>query len=410
MAVTGKNTLTLRKRDLSNEKAVSVGFSKLQAWHKATAGETGIDLLSLNFPSEITSAAQPSLSKLSGAQLRKYAANVTVTSSLRGILMRGLAYTIPNATRINFKDFTAEQDEIFEIVLDHETSTELTLVDGSKIAATGDLADGVTDFNVGVPFTINENPNTQIGNVLVFRNGFIQFRNPGNGTTGGNYQEVDPGGGLGIIIRFNDAPVGSDDAIIVTSNGIVAERPVVSQQADIEHVQGQVDAMIPTLAALAEVDETDFQAAPNNIDLKAFGDEVLRLEQDKHDKFEILHQTKVMTTNDDLTQLEFNNLEAGKTYRIGVALYILNVTSDDVIANVLNTDGSVIGAVGSTQSLALGENQQTTDFVSFIFTAPVGGSITYFFTVGTGLVSAASGRTFATLEELPNHITTAKWI
>lgn len=277
MAIQGKDTLTLRKRNTANEKRIAVGFTKLQAWHKATAGETGIDLLSLNFPSEIAGATNPSNSKLAQAQLRKYAANVTIRSSLRGVLMRELAYTIPNATRINWLNFTSAENEIFEITIDHEASTELSVVDGKTIIATGELAIAATDFNVGEPFETGKNDATQIGSVLVFRNGLLQFRNPGNGTTGGNYQEVDPGGGLGTIIRFNNAPVGQADNIQVVSNGVVAERPTASQMAEIEKVQGQVDAMIPTLAALADVEETDFQAAPNNVDLKVFGDILLGL-------------------------------------------------------------------------------------------------------------------------------------
>jgi hypothetical protein len=38
--------------------------------------------------------------------------------------------------------------------------------------------------------------------------------------------------------------------------------------------------MIPTLADVAGVPETEFQSAPNNVDLKQFGDKLAQLEQD----------------------------------------------------------------------------------------------------------------------------------
>jgi hypothetical protein len=45
------------------------------------------------------------------------------------------------------------------------------------------------------------------------------------------------------------------------------------------------------VAALADVEETDFQAAPNNVDLKAFGDRVLDLENILDQELEIRKTT-----------------------------------------------------------------------------------------------------------------------
>jgi len=278
MAITGKNSLTLRKRDLDNEKTIAVGFTKLQAWHKADAGETGIDLLAMNFPPEVVNESNPSNAKLAKAQLRKYARNVTVTSTLSGKLMREISYTIPNATRINWVGFTAAQDEIFEITVDYSASTELTVVDGKPLVVTGTLASGQTDIVVGQPFEAGKFIDQQTGSVQVYIDGVQQFRNTNNQASpaDGNYYEVNVGG-VSNLIRMN-VTSGSDRDYLVMSNGVIAERPIVSQQADIERVQGQVDAMIPDLAQATGNPETNYQAAPNNIDLKTFGDRVIALE------------------------------------------------------------------------------------------------------------------------------------
>lgn len=43
----------------------------------------------------------------------------------------------------------------------------------------------------------------------------------------------------------------------------------------IERLQGQIDQMVPVLAAAAGVPESTFQTGPNDVDLKQFGDKVL---------------------------------------------------------------------------------------------------------------------------------------
>ncbi len=278
MSLTGRGSLSLRKKDVQEQKSIAVGFKKLMFAHKATLADTGIDLSSLVTPSEMAGFVNPSTNDLLSSNLLFFRKNLTLVSSLKGLLVDYLSYNIATSGRINFQDFTAEDGEIFIGIIDASPRTQLQMVDASAIVATGDLAIGVTDFNVGTPFSVNKYPLAQVGDVLVFRNGQQQFRNPGNTTTGGNYQEVQGGGGLGTIIRFNNAPVSATDSILVVSNGLIAERPDGSMMAVIESLAGQVDQMIPTLADLAGVDETEFQAQPNNQDLKAFGDRVLDLE------------------------------------------------------------------------------------------------------------------------------------
>ena len=278
MSLTSKSTLSLKKKDVQQQKKAGTAYRRLVFAHKASAGETGVTFTSLTQPSEMAALGftNPSSSDILAANILFYKKNLTVISSARGVLMQDLSYTIPTSSRIEFQGFTTLQDEIFTCLLETGVRDGLNIVDASPIIATGELAIGDTDFNVGVPFEVNKYNTQQVGAVLVFRDGVVQFRNPSNGTTGGNYQEVD-NGGLATLIRFNEAPVSEASQIVVWGN-LMSERPDGSMMAAIESIAGQLDQMIPTLAALAGVPTTTFQAQPNNQDLKAFGDRVEALE------------------------------------------------------------------------------------------------------------------------------------
>jgi hypothetical protein len=286
MSLTGRNTLSLRKKDVMQQKQAGAAYKRLVFAHKATLGDTGINLTALVQPTEMATLGfvNPGTAELLAAKMLFYKKNLTVVSSAKGVLIQDLSYTVPTNERIAFQGFTAEADEIFTCVLESSVRDGLQVVDAISISATGDLAIGDTDFNVGTPFEVGKNITTQMGAVLVFRDGVLQARNTSNGTSGGNYQEIDAGGGLGSIIRFNDAPVSEASSIIVVSNGMVAERPTGSIMAVVESLAGQMDQVIPTVAALAGQPKTNFQGAPNNVDLKNFGDTV----QDHENRIDIL--------------------------------------------------------------------------------------------------------------------------
>jgi hypothetical protein len=279
MSINGKNTRSLRKKDIISQKNLTIGFKKTMFAHKATAGATGIDLTALSLPSEMTGFTNPTAQELAAAQVYFYRKNLTLVSSIRGPLMDYLSYNIATSNRINFNGFTAEDGEIFIGVIDYNARNGLQVVDAAPLTSSGTLAIGATDYNVGQAFEVNKYSSSQVGAVIVFRNGAQQFRNSNNSsvTLDGNYYEVNNGSGLGSIIRFNTAPASQDDSILVVSNGLLVYNPDGSALQQIETLAGQIDAMVPTLAALAGVDETDFQAAPNNVDLKSFGDIVLAL-------------------------------------------------------------------------------------------------------------------------------------
>ena len=275
MSVIGKGTNSFKKKDVAEQKSIALGFKKIRFAHKSTLGDATINLAALVTPTEMSSNGftNPTSAEISRSQIQLFRNNLKLVSSLRGLLVDQLSYVVSSGTTITFLDFTAEDGEIFQGWMDEAPTTSLSVVDGKSIVASGILAAGVTDFNIGTPIPLNQNPSQQIGAVMVFADRGLNYRKVGNITSGdGDYIEVPVAGGLGSVIRFNASA--SDRFITVMSNGVVAERPDGSQTAFLERVQGQIDAMIPTLAAVAGVPTTTFQTAPNNVDLKQFGDTV----------------------------------------------------------------------------------------------------------------------------------------
>lgn len=417
MSVTGKNTLSLRKKDVINQKTPAIGFKKTMFAHKATAGDTGIALGALVTPTEMAGFTNPTAGEIQAAQLYFYRKNFTLISSLRGPLMDYLSYNVASSSQINFNGFTAEEGEIFIGVIDYNARTGLQMVDASTIVASGTLAIGSTDFNVGQVFQTNKFQSQQIGAVLVFRNGVQQFRNTGNSSTtlDGNYYEVDNGSGSSQVIRFNNAPVSQSDSILVVSNGAVAYSPDGSALQAIETLAGQIDAMVPTLAGLAGVPQTDFQAAPNNADLKSFGDTVL----DQGNRIIALenqiisYQTKVCSANNttpstNLAGMTFNGLEIGKTYMLqGAIVHNRNAGADLQI----DLTGAFVKAdlLSFEESTTAFGSQDVVGTFFLIFTATSSGALNFLNNTG-GTATILATKTFATLFELPsNYVETTKW-
>lgn len=282
MSVIGKKNSTLVKQQVKESKLLTQGVKLIKFWHEAAAEELSIPFGSLNLPADISSAglSNPTPSEILAANLSFFKENVKVFSSLNGELMIGLTFTV-NLNGIKFLNgYTATPGEIFEVTYKNSVISGNLIVDSRPISASGVLTAGNTEFSVGDSFRINAFPGSQIGEVLVFVDGVLQFRNVNNATAApaadGNYQEVPNSGGFGTIIKFNEA-FGYDVNIIVTSRGQLAERPNVSMMQNIDTIAGQVDKIVEVLADVADVPESTFQTAPNNVDLKVFGDKVISL-------------------------------------------------------------------------------------------------------------------------------------
>lgn len=331
--INGKNGRFLKKLDVAESRVPALGFVKIRFKHITSLGDKSISLGSLTVPTEATANGfvQPSTSILSGLNLKQFRDNFTLQSSLRGMMDDYTDYVVTSNSEIRLL-VEAEEGEIFTGTLDYNARTGVSMVDAQPLVATGILAAAETDFSVG-PYEVGKNPDSQVGAVMVLVDGIMQARNSGNSSTvlDGNYCEVHAGGGLGTIIRFNNADPINDRNVIVLSVGALAERPSDSQQALIEALQGQLDAVIPTLAALAGVPETDFQATPSNVDLKAFGDRVLTMEGD-------LGTKQVRVKNAYIKDVKASGI-AGGTNTTGIwEQRVLNTLEGDTDFIVLGTN------------------------------------------------------------------------
>jgi hypothetical protein len=274
------NTITsVRKRDSTTQKNTALGYKNLAFAHQATADETGINPAALTLPTLMSAQGftNPSASEIANAQLFTFRKNLHIESSLRGVLIQDLAYRVNAAGTIMFIDFTSEEGEIFRCNMLNMAQTGLRAVDGRAIVATGTLFAGETDFNVGALFEVNKYPNAQIGAIIVDEDGFTQRRHTGNGTTGGNYQEIDNGTGYGTIIQFTATAF--DREIAVFSNGILIDKPTLSHSQEIERLQGLIDTLTDCLAEVSGLSVDDLKSAATQPDLKAFGDQVLDLQR-----------------------------------------------------------------------------------------------------------------------------------
>lgn len=377
MSLTGKTTpfITLKRQDVQQQKSTGVGYQNLAFAHQATAGQTGIDLTSLVAPAGFNN---PSPSAMLNANVGFYQNNLILVSSVKGMLIPNLSFTTSGAQRISFVGFTAEQDEIFYGAIQANPRTGLMAVDARSIGVTGSLAVGATDFNVGSLFKVNDNSTQQIGQVLVFRNSIQQFRCVGNNILNeGDYVELDLGNGYGQVIRFKLATAApDDDDIMVVSNGLIAEKPDASQLAEVERVAGQIERLIPYVASAAGVDETDLrQYSPTNLDLKAFGDQVLdhenRLDNYVGENLSAVRQYNLTVTGTGFTStravgIPYKTLDGTWRLRFNIvgtrtssATWLLSVSGITTV-NVRQAIASNDDSGGSAQSNAFAEASSST--------------------------------------------------
>jgi len=274
MSALGKLSISYKKSEILGQKSLFTGINRLMFAHRATQGDSGFSLNSLNSPVEMASTGftNPSATLLQSARLHYFKNNLTLTSSLRGSLISGLSYTVVN-NNIVFLGFTAEEGEIFTGNFEFSKLGTIPFVDARPLVATGDLAANSTDFTVGEAFDLNKNPMSQVGAVLVYRNGLQQIRCIGNDLlSNGDYIEVGTGS-TSSLIRFKQTHV-TTDQISVVSVGSLAERPQESTIQFLETLSGKVDSMVPTLSAVSGQPESNFGGV-SNVDLKTFGDTVI---------------------------------------------------------------------------------------------------------------------------------------
>lgn len=270
-----------KKTNYPKQKLGGTGFQHLEFYHKASAGDLIINFNSLVISDGAASEgfSNPSPVALISANLKGNRGNLAM-DSYRGKWVDRENYTIKDNSQIVLKT-PAEEGEVFHGVIHNIVRNTTENPDFQTIQASGILAEGQTIFNVGKYFKVNANPLYQIGEIQVFRGNSPVFtlRNVGNAAANiladGNYHEIDSNGGYGNSIEFNDAGAVGGELIVVISTGRLLERPTNSLLQEIETLAGQLSAAIPYVEDLANLAPGTLLAAPNNVDLKSFGDMVL---------------------------------------------------------------------------------------------------------------------------------------
>lgn len=427
--IIGKKNSTLKKQTVTESKLLETGVKNLKFWHEASAGDKSIPFGSLSLPADILAAGltNPTSTEILSANLGFFKENVEVRSSVNNDLMIGLTFVVQN-NQIKFVNgYEALDGEVFEVKATNNVVTGNNIVDARAITATGTLTAGQTEFVVGEAWKTGAYATEQIGEVLVFVDGEVQYRNVGNATANpaadGNYEEVHAANGYGSVIKFNE-PYITDQPIIVISRNLIAERPNLSMLQFIETLGGQLDKVISTVAALAGVDEDEFQVAPNHFDLKAFGEQVLLNKQAiaqnaadielKQDAFQIDFQVKTLNSDvtvntADITDIKFVNLEIGKYYRIrGQAAWVADNADNPNL--IVRHDGVALAT--SVPGLTLNGQIIKHAIVSPVFqatTTTVISEVTAMDALNLLQGNGTFGETWLELEELPNHNETGKW-
>lgn len=283
MSLKGKNTKSIKRKDLPNSRRNVTGIKSVKFHHQASAGEIIIDITSLVAPAGFVNPLPSTLAQL---RLKSFSENLVLLSSAKGTLMEGVTLSYTHQDEVTLKlNFEADEGEIFTGVFFNHQINGTLIADVRTPSASGELLEDQTDFNLGEAIPISDLTNQWP--IQVFRGDKPMLRNVGNAEFAGdhsvgNYQMVDSGDGNCQVIRFNiEGDVDNED-IFWASHGALAERPDLSVLQQVDALNGILDLMKDDLLETTGFDVTDpnrYAGVPTNIDLKTFGDRVLQLEK-----------------------------------------------------------------------------------------------------------------------------------
>lgn len=277
MSLKGKNTKSIKRKDLPNSRRNVTGIKSVKFHHQASAGEIIIDITSLVTPAGFVNPLPSTLAQL---RMKSFSENLVLLSSSKGTLMEGVTLSYTHQDEVTIKlNFEADEGEIFTGVFFNHQINGTLIADVRTPGDSGIIIDTQTSFNLGESVPI-EDLNNQWP-IQVFRDsgsGLVpQLRNTGNGASGGDYQMIDSGDGSCQLLEFNVAAVGGDDTVIWANHGALAERPNLSVLQQVDALNGTMDRMKDDLLEATGFDVTDptrYNGVPTNQDLKSFGDKV----------------------------------------------------------------------------------------------------------------------------------------
>jgi hypothetical protein len=281
MSSIAKTNISLNKKDLQKSRIPPVASRNVVFYHKATAGQLTISLLSLTFPSsEMPTAVQATADELSGAKLSINKKNLDLVSSSKGQLIQNLDYVVVDSNTIAligdvFASGT-ESEEIFVGTINSAPVSDLIVASAKSVVKTYSLPVGQTILNVAHEFMVNQFPSESVGIIKVFVNGILALRNTGNSSTilDRDYYEVDSGNGFGTVICFSQAPVGTPNEVVIDFG--IQSITDFNAIGTIESLSGSIKKLADDVAVIAGTSPNDYiNANPSDIERRGFGDMVL---------------------------------------------------------------------------------------------------------------------------------------
>ena len=460
--VIGKGNKSYIKQRVSDSLLPDFGISVIKWAHVVEVAVTDptISFLALNLPvtHELRQQgfANPTSSRITALGVANFRNNLTVTSNLNGVLFDYVTYNATDNSIIFRDGYTVEAGEYFIFEFDQNVETGNKVVNARPLRKTAIIPSGRRRFSIGTSIEIASSiinvdgtDSQQIGNVQVYAEGRILFRNPGNtignAATSGNYREVfldnitDAGiesatvidNGTANAIELNEALTQDADTMIISTNLIVDsiantistltneaanklnEFPAleVANAAQFLRVDatGEAYELVGGLGGHTIEDGagTDFAQRTN---LQFVGPTIT--DDSANDRtvvnIQTLYQRKVSSITGGQTGaiITFNNLTLNATYRATAYFDLADVTANGNSAEfqLLNGTTPVSNPVAVNNP---GESNRRMMFVSEIFVAEnaartlSGNLISNTYDTESGMV--------ITLEELSNYAVTTQW-
>lgn len=419
MSSIAKTNISLSKKDLTKNRIPPVASRNVVFYHKATLGDLSINLLSLSMPSaEMPTASQATVDEISGAKLLINKKNLDLISSSKGKLIQDLDYIVIDSYTISlvgpYIGVGAEPDEIFVGTINSAPISDLVVASAKSVVKTYELAIGNTILNLGREYQVGANVNESIGSIKVYVNGILALRDV-------DYTEVDSGSGYGTTIQFTAAPISLPHEIVVDFGVMsITDNNAIGA---IENLAGSIKKIADDLSVVAGTTASDYySASPSEVERRTFGDTILELDS-KYDTTQNLSeytktkwQTKfltstISTSTNDISDLRFNNLSVGKTYRVTYQYHAEGIGSNDSSAylTIRNNAQNILRA------------RQNSNFSDRTTHLSFGGGAVFVATDTTLNVDWSEGATWSLLggsnytatwiqlEELPNHEQNSTW-
>lgn len=414
MSGLGKNGNTLEKTDIGFENKPRLSSSAFMFAHEAAGGELIIDLENLTTPTDYAAEGFTNLSaaEISEMNLTIFKKRLKLISSLNGELIQYDTYKVISPTQISLIGaYSTEGLDEGEIIVGHLEKIEIaTLPDARMKQRTYIMTAGQTLIPLGLTYNVGEGLELglNIGDIKVFRQGKLIYRNTGNATADpsedGGYEESGP-----AAITLNIPAVAGE--IIMVELGCVAPSGDAEFQSALENLHGAVTRLAQDAAEGFHGDEDlsrYLNVNPSEADRVTFGDLLLDLfnrfdtTQKLSEYTKTKWQKKTMTTNNTPSQMNFNNLVPGRTYRLRAQAYVYGDVTVGDVTMIASHDGNEVLQITTLEQNPYWHPSGIIAGSSGLFTATAT-TITFTKTGGGGNLYAGASDTFAILEELPNH-------